>query len=410
MQVSLPSIDDLRTLSNVQEQPCLTITLPTDGFAADARMGTTRIKNLLRAAEEAIRKAELQNGTGERLLAPIRELSDKSDFWRQQDQGLALFVSPGLDGGSVRAYSTPFRLPEEVLVGKRFHLASMLPFVSADGSFYVLVLGKQGVRFYRGTRGTVRQIQVEGMPDSFQDVQKYFEHERHHHFSPASQGRSPGGQSAFAGHGLDAEDRDDIKRRVVIYLQQIDRALKPLFTGRRDPLVLLALDYLHPLWREACTYNGYLEEASVKHDAEIVDDKQVLELVWPKIEPVLRQTAQDALARFKEGKGTGLVTTDVQEVLPAAAEGRVGTLLVAERPHRLTGRFDAASRHTEIQQVLPPAPTAAGARAEEQVVDVDGEDLIDRAVAETLNHGGDVLAVPADELPDNRSMAALLRY
>lgn len=410
MQLNRPSVDEIKILSHVQEQPCLTVTLPTEGANADGRQGTVRMKNLLRLAEDALDKTKFANGSRDMFLQPLRAMAENVSFWRSQEKGLAIFISPGLDGGEARAYSTPYALPEEITLGHRFHLTPLLPFMTSDGTFFVLAVGKKGVTFFRGSRGDLTPLDVPGMPDSFEDVEKYFEHERQHHFSPGSQGRAPGGISEFSGHGLDASDRDEIKRRVVLYLRQIDNAIKQVLGTRRDPLVLVALEYMHPLWREACTYHGCLEEAGVHTDPEILSAKEVYELVWPNIEPVLRQSTEDAVSRLNSGINSGKATAEIKDVLPAAAEGRVDTLLVAENAHRPVGSFDANSRKLKVERELPPRPTSPGSRPEEQVVGPDSEDLIDVAVIETLKHGGQVLAVPPGMLPREMPIAAVFRY
>jgi hypothetical protein len=86
--------------------------------------------------------------------------------------------------------------------------------------------------------------------------------------------------------------------------------------------------------------------------------------------------AQGALAQFEKLAGNGRASTDPQEIVKAAREGRVFQLLLAERIP-FEGRED---------------------------------DPLNAAALETLLHGGEVFLVPADKMPQHKSLAAAFRF
>jgi len=403
MNVSLPTKDDLKQLSAITDAICLSITLPTEGANADPRLGMMRMKNLLRRAEAQLREKlgeggkRVDDAAVDAQLKPLWGLTENATFWRHQDAGLAIFSSTALDGGQPRVFRTPFELPEEVIANGRFHMTPLLPFFSAEGHFLILALGKKGVRLFEASRGRIEETPLPNAPSSFEDIQQMYDHERAHHLSPGSQGRARGGNTAYAGHGLDAGDRDEIKRRVLLYLQQVNKALVSHLGGRTHPLILVALEYLHPLWREACTYKG-CSEAGVKTDAEILSKDEIYKLAWPHAEQLLKQHTEQAVERYQSVKGNGLTATNVKDIVHAAREGRVEALLISEDlPQSAAGVAHRIGRGSNSAH----ATLASEAEADE---------LLDLAVAETLTHGGDVIAVPADKLSEKNPVVGVLRY
>jgi hypothetical protein len=91
--------------------------------------------------------------------------------------------------------------------------------------------------------------------------------------------------------------------------------------------------------------------------------------------------------------GSDRVSCDIEEVLPAAHEGRVDAIFVAS-DEQLWGRFDADARRVVISKDRK----------------ADSEDLLDRAVSETLANGGRAYAMPAQALPAGLLFVALYRY
>ncbi|HET9226644.1 MAG TPA: hypothetical protein VFR31_08250, partial [Thermoanaerobaculia bacterium] len=100
--------------------------------------------------------------------------------------------------------------------------------------------------------------------------------------------------------------------------------------------------------------------------------------------------------RFGDLTGSGRSSTDLNEVLPAAHDGRVESLFVA-RGVRVWGSWDGQGRKLHFQ------------------LDKDGprngnEDLLDLAAVQTYLNGGKVFVVDQQEVPEGKSLAAVFRY
>ena len=99
------------------------------------------------------------------------------------------------------------------------------------------------------------------------------------------------------------------------------------------------------------------------------------------------------LNRLRNAVGTGNAITDIEEVVSSAREGRVETLFVTEGPP-LWGRVAPDSGKVTITT----GPSIAD------------EDLVDRAVLDTLARGGAVRFTEVETIGVDTVVAALSRY
>lgn len=95
----------------------------------------------------------------------------------------------------------------------------------------------------------------------------------------------------------------------------------------------------------------------------------------------------------KAGSDPVHASADRQDILPAAYDSRVQTLLVPLNGHRW-GRYDPDARTSELHD-------------EERA---DTYDLYDLAAVQTLLGGGTVYAVEPSEIPGEGEVAAVYRF
>jgi hypothetical protein len=376
--MSLLSRDEIQTLIQTSNGPCVSIFMPTFR-AGDTQQNPIRFKNLLRSAEERLAGWGLRNGDAESLLDPARRLMDDRAFWEHQEEGLALFRSPDL----FKTYRLPLALRELSVVEDRFHVKPLFPLLSGDGHFYVLALSLKSIRLILASRFSAREVDLGGIPKSFQEAMGGLTRQ----FSQLQAG-------TFPGHGM-AED--DLKAEIVKYFQIVDDGLNHLEIDidREAPFVLAGVEHLLPRYREASKLPHVLDEGLAGNvdgwSAEELRDK-----AWEIVEPVLLAGRRKAAERFGDLRGTGRTSTQLDEILPAAHDGRVDTLFTA-RGVRVWGSYDPQDRAARFQ--------------EDQERQTNGsEDLIDRAAVQTFLNGGTVYAVEQQEVPEGYAVAAVFRY
>lgn len=136
MQMDLFVRNDLRLLMQHQDRWLVSIFMPTHSVTTRVQEDRIRFKNLVKEAENKL--DELGADKPDSLLEPAYRLLDDRPFWRDQSDGLALFVGEGL----FKPYRLPLRFDELVSVTDRFHIKPILPLLTGDGRFYLLALSR----------------------------------------------------------------------------------------------------------------------------------------------------------------------------------------------------------------------------------------------------------------------------
>jgi hypothetical protein len=387
--MDLLSKDDLGTLLETPSGWHVSIFMPMIQRGAETQQNPIRCKTLLRQAEEQLLANGLRPPEAQALVQPVQQLLANRVFWQRQSHGLALFLAPHL----FRAYSVPLPFDELVVVARRFHVKPLLPLVSGDGHFFVLALSQKEVRLLRGTRYSISEVELTGVPQGVAEALRYEDIEKKGHHYPGSQGRPAGGVSPLAGHGVGIEDATHEPNDAILrYFQQVDTGLRAFLRDEHAPLVLAGVGYLLPIFRRANTY-PYVLEAGITGNPEGLRPEELREQAWSIVQPHFQRTEDSAAAQYRQLVGTGRAASDINTIVTAAYDGRIDTLFVAMSVQQW-GVFHAETRTVEAHQAA-----VAG-----------DEDLLDVAATYTLLKRGTVYAVDPEQLPDRSPAAAILRY
>ena len=377
---------DLRRFLEKPGGPCVTILMPTFRSGAETQQNPIRFRNLLQDAEAQLVSAGERPSEARDLLRPAADLLGNADFWRSQADGLGVFVSRGTFG----AYRLALTLPERVVLHDRFHIKPLLPLFSNEGRFYLLALSQNEVRLFEGTKLTISRVDLEdaGVPKSLADALRYDEFERQLQIHTGGAGRGGEGTAMYSAND---SIKDAAKGDLLRYFQQIDHGLHDLLRDQRIPLVLAGVEYLLPIYKEASTY-AYLMEQGVPGNPELENLKRLHAQAWAVVEPHFRREPQKVLDRYRQLAGTGMASAEAGVVIPAAIQGRVDSLALAIGAE-IRGAYHGETHSIELGEGV------AGA-----------EDLADLASAHTLINGGEVYALPQEQMPAGVSLAAVFRY
>ncbi len=377
--------DELRTLAESPQTPCVSLYMPTHRLPTENQQDRTRLKNLIRQAQEGLLTYGLRAAESETLLEPAVKLVGAIPFWKDKRDGLALFLTPAM----FRYYQLPITFEPLVVVGHRFHIKPLLTLLGGN-EFFVLALSQNAVRLFEGSRFGLSAIDdLEGVPKSLADALKYDELIKQLQFRTGLGVGGARGERAAMFHGQEAQDTKD---RIQRYFRQIDQGLRELLREAQAPLVLAGVEYLLPIYKEVNTYQHVLN-GGITGNPEGVSPEDLHRQAWALVEPYFKREQQEAAARFRKLAGTGRTSQDAREIVPAAYHGRVECLLVAVGRQQW-GDFDPGTSQTHLH-------------AEAQLGDFD---LLDLAATQTLLHGGAVYAVEAAEVPDGALLAAIWRY
>jgi len=384
--VDMLTLDELKALVDQVDGACVSIFMPTHRVGAETSQDPIRLKNLLGEAESRLRTLGLRSPQARKLLDPARKLITESAFWRQQSDGLAVFAADGL----FRSYRLPLDFAELVVVGERCHVKPLLPLFVADSHFFILALSQNQVRLLEGTRYSVDELDLKGVPGSLKEALEHEDPEKQLQFHTRTGAPGGIGKQAAGFHGHDPADQ--AKDRVLRYFRQVDEGLGQVLRDESVPLVLAGVDYLLPLYKQANTY-PHLLESGVTGNPEKLAQAELHGRAWEIVQPRFLEAKQAASAQYHELAGTGKTSADIREVVPAAYHGRVHTLFIAVGVQQW-GRFDLDAKVVDLHDA--PAP--------------GDQDLLDLAAIQTILNGGTVYAVDAERVPGGSPSAAIFRY
>jgi hypothetical protein len=387
----LLSKEELKTIATTSKPMCVSIFIPTQQAGPDIRQNPIRFKNLIKQAEERLIENGLDHSDAVRLLEPAHEI-DREDFWNHQDSGLALFIAEDF----LRYYRLPLEFEELVVVSDRFHLKPLLPLLNGDGQFYLLTLSQQGIKFFEGTRYSIKEIELEDVPKSVSDALQYDWQDKgiQNRISTSKGGTANPFQKAGSFHGQGSPETDNKKDDILQYFQIVDKSVSDYLKGEQAPLVLAGVEYLFPHYTEANSYPHLLDEG-ITGNQKMSKPQELHSAAWEIVEPYFKQSQQEAIERYREFSGNNqeLVSDDVKEVVKAAYYQRIDSLFVAIG-HQQWGKFDPQNETVHLHE-------------QEEAGD---EDLLNFAAIHTLLNGGTVFAVEPEQVPAKSKVAAIFRY
>lgn len=378
--------DSLRELTARQTGPCVSLFQPTHRSGPDIRQDPIRLSNLLSQIREELTAGGMRTVEARNLLAPAQALVEDGDFWRYQRGGLAMFIAPGL----FHLYRVPHSLEESTVMADSFQVKPLLPLLTGDGRFFLLVLDQERSRFFDGTRSGMTEVVLPGVPMSLSEALRYEERERqlqfHTRTAPAAGGER---QAMYHGHGV---GKDDSRSDLLRFFQRVAKGVKRALHDETAPLITAGAEHLHAIYREANDY-GHLLGEGIRIDESGLSDRELHDRAWLIAAPLFRRAQQTHEERYRELAGTGLASGVITEVLSAAYYGKIEALFTA-LGLEAWGRFDPARNAVTIHQARQ-----------------DGdEELLNSAAVQTLLHQGAVYAVPPEQVPGGGVVAAVFRY
>jgi hypothetical protein len=372
----------LRTLSNQNDEACVSIYMPAHRTGPETRQDPIRFKNQLQQATRLLEQRDVRGTALRELIAPAEKWLKDTHFWQHQSDGLAVFLTPE---GQWR-FRLPRQFDEQVRVNDHFHVSPLLPLLQADGTFYVLAVSQNSCRLLSGTRDAVQELEEADLPADLRSALGWWRESQVNLHSMEARPQTRGGDETAMYHGHEQETHET---DLAAYFRKIDAGVTEALEAERAPLVFAGVEYLFPLYQQVNHYPGLCDQA-VPGNPDDASAAQLHGRAWEIVEPIFRRREDVALKSFSQHKAQQRGTDEIATVLAAARSGLVETLVIPLR-EELPGRYDEQTGDVELTD------------------DEDADDLYDRAVLMTLHSSGEVLAVEADRLPGKSRVLALLR-
>ncbi|MFP4383838.1 MAG: hypothetical protein ACLFST_02350 [Spirochaetia bacterium] len=377
--------NDLKELSEQEIKPAVSIYIPALKKGKEVDQNRIQLKNALSEAMDELEK-NMRRSEAEEILKPAYSYLDNPGMPFHQDNGLAVFIGNGF----FRIYQLPFTVANAVYVGERFHLRELLTYFVGTGRFYILAVSLAEPRFFIGSKYGIREVELEGMPEGIEETLQYDDPERQLHTHtrrPEQQGQR---QAVFHGHESESNYLKEQSRR---YFHELAGAVDDYLDDKNEPLVLFGLAREAAGCREAAKYPHLLEK-SVEKNPDRLKGEEILAEAYKVVEPELTSVKESFISQYKDMTGSDKVTDSIDVIPAAAVNSRIDTLFVNPGADPVWGSLRPDQEVQELHE-------------EKKAGDFD---LIDKAVIETLRHGGNVFTVDREAFPEADPVAAILRY
>jgi len=367
------------TILNIIEQAeetSISIYMPTHKKGEEIQQDPIRLKNLLRDVEIELSESGMKDEEINRLLEEPRKLLDQPQFWQHGDEGLALFAS----GDYFDYFRVPLDFEDQYLIDNHFLITPLLPMISLEGTYCILVLSRRNVRLLKATREKVAEFNLDDIPTGMEEFQQYDEYEK-------SLSTAPGG-GGFHGWG----DVEFDQKQVENFLKLVENRVTEILRKRNDPLIMAGTDQAVSLYRKVNHYARLLEPV-IPGNPDPKSNQELRDQGWEVIKSYFLKEMYEDMERFANLTGSDKQSEDLAKIVEGAHYGKVDSLFIPIGEKRW-GRFDRTNEIVHQSEVRK-----------------NGEhDLINLAAIETLSQGGDVYALMKDEMPGNAAIAAIFRY
>lgn len=380
--------DELHDLLEKNEDLCISMYMPTHRGGKNNLEDTTRYKIMLGEAEEQLSQYGMTLLDITNLLKPAKGLllEEGTIFRGQQKDGLALFVS----SKKIRFYTLPISFKQSLSIAERFQIKPLVPLLSGDGEYYVLALSLNKIRLIKCSRYSFEEAEIGDIPQGLDEALKYDDQPQKQTLlrSKASGGKWGRKGMAFFSTGSGTEEE---KEKISRFFNLVNIGLNNILRDERKPLVLAGVDYLFPIFKQTAEY-PYIFEKGISGSPDKLSAEELQQAGWELISPYFSKECRDDAAKYEQYAGTGLASSNINEIVPAAKSGRIKALFVDPQ--------------TTVWGVYNPSDSSI------KVYDSNegkAEDLVELAVYQTISGGGSVY--PIETLPGIKEpMAAVFRY
>jgi hypothetical protein len=374
-------LETLKDLIQCQESPCISIYMSTKAVhKGEFKKLEIEFKNLLQQVEE---KLKTNWGFKEReinkLLEPAFKLASDSNFWQQQKEGLAVFIS----SENFRSFKLSVDTYDSAHVSYNFNLKQLISEVHDSQEYYLLALSSNHNQLYRVNRNEIEEFDLEELPQNIKEFLNLDEEAAEKYQSINTAGSS----SVFHGQGAAGDDDNE---DLLHYLKEIDRVINSELKDKKNHLIVAADDSVFSLYKNINNYQGLLDE-HLSGNARQMNKKELREKSWEIIDSHIHDYLEEIKERYMEIKSSDKSSSELEEIVEAAHFGKVDTLVLNKLAEK-AGVFIEDENEVKLME------------------NTKDYDLYNYAASETIKHGGLVYSIEKEDMPEETDILAIYRY
>jgi len=373
---------ELRRLAELEHPNCASVFMPTFPFTNRGTEDAIRLKKLSAELASRLMDRSLRRGDAQDFVEPLLKLPTSAN-WARRQAGVAAFLAPGL----FALFDLDQTVEEAVVIATRFYLRPLLPMVGPAIDFYLLAISRNKCRLLRCSHDSFTSIELPHVAGGMQTALNLQGADRGEQVHSAMRGDL--GKEAAVFHGQGGH-RDTIGQEITEYCRLVEHELRSQLADSSLPVILAGVTHETEILRRLSSQVVVAESLAGCFDHASDSDlfRQALPIAKRHFELVRRQP----IDRFRTLLDRSLVVENSGEVLAAAREGRIDTLLIQDGASRMQARGHLPDLSTITHGVELMS------------------DLEEIAIEQTLLHGGSVCTASADDLGSKNRLCAILRH
>lgn len=380
------SAERFHKLANIRQAHCISIFIPTHraGMEVNELVDQKHLKNKIKAVREELRTYKLKDHEIDKILRPAEKILEDTGFWSSQMEGLAIFINPEL----FEYYTLPVGFEPRTYISDHFYLEPLIPYLNDNGHFYLLALSLKDVRVYEGFPHELKHLVLdELLPARLEEVVGFDYQQKNLQFRT---GHTDSGQAMFHGHGAPSEQA---KKEIFKFFRGVNQGMMQFLYDKNHPLILAAVDYLVPIYKEANDYK-YLYDEFLPGNPEYEKPHQLHQKAKALLKDHFDGKRREKIGAFEEALAIKRSSFREEEVIVAAINGRIDTLFIR--------------KGAEIWGIYESETNQAVVREKQEGQNVS---LVNMAAVNTILNSGTVYILEPDEMPEpSARLNALLRF
>ncbi|CAH0999835.1 hypothetical protein LEM8419_01121 [Neolewinella maritima] len=348
-----------------------------------------RFKNALKKAhEKLIERYDLSEQEATDFLAEASALEDNQEFWKNQSDGLAVFIGPD----RMEHYACPIDFETMIYVAPEFYLRPLVPLLGEESKFHFLALSRGAIKLYTGSEYSIAEVNLQGLvPTNMDDALMQDTPDNTLGRAGGAEGQRGSNNGVFFSRGGKTGDEvEDLKA----YFDRVDAGISDYLCDDNAPLVLGGVEQLIPIYEEANGYDHLYTQNHVKGNLEEDAPAMLHEKAWAVIGTHFEDQRHRDRQLYGDNAAQNEAGSDVTTVVPAAVNGRVAALWLNKDTY-VYGEYHAENNGVEIM-------------TDE---DKNATELLNLAAVRAVQSGARVYNVAATDLPVASSDAcAIYRY
>jgi hypothetical protein len=363
--------------------PCISLYQPTYRYSPDNKRDPIVFRNLVRKIEDSL-KQKYHKGDIDLVMKPFYQMEEDNDFWNKTMDGLAILAN----SHQCVVYRLQRPVKEFAVVADSFHIKPLIRTFQAMDKYQLLGLSRNKFSLYQGNRYGYQEIELKhGTPMTMTEVlgEEHTDTYQAHRLSGDT-----GGTGMYYGHGGKKEEIDKDTEKFFRYVDRL--ILENSSQASELPLIVVSLKEYHALFKRV-SHNPHLLEQGIEASYESLDTEQLTEKALRIIEPIYLKKIRNLVDSFETAKANSLGSDDLSQVVKAAFENRVKTVLIQDNKI-IPGKIDYSTGEIELGYIQNP----------------DSDDILDDLAELVLKNRGDVMVLPKEKMPGDTGVAGIYRY